>query len=713
MKKFKQELQNQFDKLTSTGKLFRSNISGQDLWEMYLNSFENDPVYRDPESSSHNCQLCNNFLRRYGNIIALDENMDIMTMWDFIPSEQEYIDVNKNLHKAITNSGIKDIFYETYDELNSLPYEKVTKRQEVYALGVKSNVKTYSKSEAEAYPEAGISEGERVEFHHLSLDLPKEFVKTGPESIESIQAKYRSNFEVFKRGMDEISIDTLNLVKDLINQGSLLDGNTHLDKIDKMIVLSEQYKDVPEKYKEAWCWLNSYHLPEAKFRNTLIGVLCVELTEGMELNKACENWNKRVDPANYMKATAPITKRQIEEAKIFVEDNGYTSSFERRPATIDDIHASEILHMNSEGGIPKGKIHLFEGVTPTKSTRHKKSEFNGVEEIPIEKFMSDILPGCTSIEAFVKSSYENHMVTLTTASSKSSKPIFKWDNNFSWTFNGNLAGKSMIKSAVKSLGGKVDGVLRFSIMWAEDNSDNSDLDAHCKETPGEHIYYRHPVSSVTDGNLDIDIVDPRNHRRLKNKDVVENITYPKLPGKDMTFSFQVHNFSNRNSRGFKAEIEFDGEIYQYEYNKPLRDGEFVKVAVVSFKKGEFSIKHIIEPSDGYGVEKEFYGIKSNKFHKVNLACLSPNHWGENTVGNKYYFFMLEGAKSGKMIRSFHNENLKGDLVAHRKVMEVLANTTMVESSEKELSGLGFNSTVRDELILKLTGSHKRIVKVKF
>ena len=40
-----------------------------------------------------------------------------------------------------------------------------------------------------------------------------------------------------------------------------------------------------------------------KFRNTLIGVLCSELSEGMELNKACENWNKRVDPINYKKAS--------------------------------------------------------------------------------------------------------------------------------------------------------------------------------------------------------------------------------------------------------------------------------------------------------------------------------------------------------------------------------------------------------------------------
>jgi hypothetical protein len=29
--------------------------------------------------------------------------------------------------------------------------------------------------------------------------------------------------------------------------------------------------------------------------------------------------------------------------------------------------------------------------------------------------------------------------------------MFKWNNNFSWTFNGNLAGKSQIKQAVKDV----------------------------------------------------------------------------------------------------------------------------------------------------------------------------------------------------------------------------------------------------------------------
>lgn len=75
--------------------------------------------------------------------------------------------------------------------------------------------------------------------------------------------------------------------------------------------------------------------------------------------------------------------------------------------------------------------------------------------------------------------------------------------------------------------------------------------------------------------------------------------------------------------------------------------------------------------------------------------------------------MLDGCKSPNPVRSFHNENLIPDLVHHRKVMEVLGATHTLPPVSKQLSGLGFNSTVKDELVVKLGGSFKRMVKIKF
>lgn len=712
MIEFTKSIQVQFDRMCATGKLFRSVLTGQQVWELYINGFEKEynPIFRDPESSTHNCNLCKNFIRRYGNIIAIDENYNVITIFD-IDASKEYLSIAKSISNALKASKITDVFFETFNELNSLPYESCNKSNIKFKLGIDKNVKRYTKEESEKF--GVVKPNEIKTFNHLHLLLPKQFVDMSGNSIERIMADYRDAKNVFQRAMVEIPLDTLHLVRDLINQGSLLDGQTHLYKIEQFIPLKTQYDEVPAKNKDNWCWINSYNLKFAKFKNELIGVLCSELAEGKELNDACQAWNKRVDPANYMKAIAPITQRQIEEARKFVEENGYAESFERRFANIDDIKASEIKHINVGDGKLKS-ISMFDNVKST-STRHKRSEFDGVEEVHIDKFMKDILPTCTSVEAFLSNKHDGNMVSLTTAENKDSKPIFKWNNNYSWTFNGNLAGKSMIKDAVATKGGKVDGVLRFSIMWAEGETiDNSDLDAWAREPNNNLIGFntsfrkdRGNEKTLMSGQLDVDITNPSIYN---HKNIVENIAWSDLSKmKNGNYVFWVNQYSFRNSQGFKAEIEFDGEIYCYEYNKPVNGN--ILVAKVNLNNGVFTIKHILPES--YLSSKELYGLQTNEFHKVNLVCLSPNHWDENNVGNKHYFFMLTGCKCPTSIRSFHNENLIPDLLQHRKVIEVLGAKNMINPSEKQLSGLGFNATVRDELVVRLQGTHKRVIKITF
>lgn len=711
MIEFNKKLQAQFTEMSKAGKLFRVELSGQQVWDLYINSFskENNPIFRDPMSSSKNCNHCKNFVRRYGNIVSIDENYNIVSMFD-VECDEEYQETAKLLSAWIRSSKIKSVFFETFDELNSLPYESCSKSNKVFKLGTDKNVKQYTAEEAEKY--GVVKPNEIRTFHHMHLFVDKAFVDISGNSVESIVGNFRESKNVFQRAMEIISIDTFLLVKDLINQGSLLDGETHLYKIEQMIPLKREYDALSAAQRDNWCWVKSFNLPFARFKNELIGVLCTELAEGEELNKACQSWNKRVDPANYMKATAPITKKQIEEAKTFVEENGYVESFDRRFATIDDIKVSEILHSNVGTGKIKD-VSIFDSIQST-STRHKRSEFNGLEQVSIEDFMKKILPSCSSVEAFLMNTHKGNMVSLTTAKNPKSKPIFKWSNNYSWTFNGNLAGKSLIKEAVKSEGGKIDGALRFSIIWNEDGKDIVDFDAHAQEPRGgTEIAYdtqyrkdRGGMRTAMSGQLDVDMISPA---RMG----VENIVWDKLSKMgNGIYRLWVRNFDGGSNKGFKAEIECGGETYSYHYDKPvLGRGKDIHVANVKLADGQFTVEHIIPESAV--ASKDIYGLETNRFHKVNLVCLSPNHWGDNNVGNKHYFFMLEDCKSPVSIRSFHIENLIPELASHRKVLEVLGATRMLEPAEKQLSGLGFNATVRDELIVKLSGTHKRMMKIIF
>jgi len=373
MKTLIKKIQDKFVEMEAYGKLFRVKLTGQELWDLYLSSYSkaNNPIFRDPESSTYNCNHCKNFMRRYANVVSVDSENNIVSMFD-VEVDEEYANTAKVLSQAIKASAISEIFLETFEELKSLPYETCSKNNSVFRLGIDKNVKRYTKEEAEKF---GVVKADEIRtFNHLHLDLSKQFVDMSGSSVESLMASFRDAKNVFQRAMETISLDTLKLVKDLITQGSLLDGHTHLYKIDQIIPLKRAYDGLQASKRDNWCWVTSHKLPFAKFRNELIGVLCSELSEGEELNKACQNWNKRVDPVNYMKATAPITKKQIEEAKKFVEQNGYEESFNRRFANMDDIKVSEILHSNI-GDSKIKNVSIFDNVKST-STRHKRSEFD-------------------------------------------------------------------------------------------------------------------------------------------------------------------------------------------------------------------------------------------------------------------------------------------------------------------------------------------------
>lgn len=708
MEKIIKLMQAQFDKMCATGQLFKSTMTGSEVWSNYINGFtkEENPIFRDPQSSTHNCNICNSFIRRYGNIVAINSDLTIMTIFDIDTFGTEYATTIPKLSNLLKNTPIQDVFFETYDELNILPYEKCSKTASKFQLGIASNMKMYNKEEAEKY--GIVKEGEIKKFNHFNLSLPAIYVDITGESIEKIMADFRDNKNVFKRAMEEISLDTLNLVKDLINQNSLLDGASHIGKITTMIPFKEQYDKIAIELKDNWCWVTSYKLPIAKFKNSAIGTLCSDLSEGKELNEACKMWNKMVDPVNYMKVTAPITSKQIEEAKKFVEDNGYIESFDRRLATIEDIKTSEILHINSGDGKIK-EASIFDNVKST-STRHKKAEFDKVEEISIEKFMLDILPTCTSLEIYVENRMENNLVTLTKAANDLSKQIFKWDNNYSWSFNGNLAGKSQIKEAVKSRGGKTEAIIRISLAFP---GTTDDYDLHCIEPNGNRIYYSNKrILHASSGMIDLDAQGGDGHFPPEKR--VENITYSdlsKMPNGN--YEIQVNNYSERGLHTkFQLEVEIEGDVTLIELEKTTQNNRTV-IGTLTKQNNQviFTPKNATIISSEI-ISKNIWGLETNQFHKVNLVCLTPNHWGTNNIGNKHYLFMIDKCKTTTPVRGFHNENLIGDLLTHRKVMDALGAQTMINPTDKQLSGLGFNNTIHDELIVRVQGSFKRVLKIK-
>jgi len=294
----------------------------------------------------------------------------------------------------------------------------------------------------------------------------------------------------------------------------------------------------------------------------------------------------------------------------------------------------------------------------------------------------------------VDNSHTNNFVSLIAPQNPEAPSLFKWENGFSWAYNGDFA--DSIKEAVKAMGGKVDGVLRFSLAWAErDSGDNSDLDAHCK-TPNYHIYYS-DKKDRNGGELDVDITNPNNQH---NKNIVENITWGNKSRMPIgAYNFSVHNYALRGSqKGFNAEIEFDGNIFNFEYNRPVKKGEFVQVATVFFDGKNFKITNSLPTTK---TSKEVWNIPTMKFIPVSTLMRSPNFWNNQSIGNKHYFFMLEDCVNEGAARGFFNEFLRTDLIEHKRVFEALGAKMKVQHTDNQLSGVGFSSTMKNSVLIKL------------
>ncbi len=679
--KFKTAIQKQFSKMIKNSQtLFLTGVTKDELWETYLESFppgENE-IYK--ERREYDCNSCRQFLRPYGNIVAIKDNK-LVSIWDVKNLEYPFNVVAKNLSKLVKISPIKNVF--------------VSKEAK---LGIDKNRQMEEN-------------GTVVTWEHFYFKLPKSFVNKDANSVESIQGKFRDSKNVFMRSMEELTLESALTILELVNQGSLYRGEEFKQSIESFITYKNKYIKLKDNEKDNWCWVNSYSnytSPPytnniARIRNSAIGTLLIDLSKEIDLDSAVTKFEKVVAPTNYKRPKAIFTKKMIEEAEKKITELGYNNSLGRRYATTEDITVDNILFANRDAK-KKMNSSIFDELKEEATVNPKK--FNKVEEVSIDDFVKNILPKATNIELMMENKHRNNLMSLISPQDKGADSMLKWNNNFSWSYNGDIT--DSMKQNVKSAGGKVDGVLRFSIQWNDGDNNQNDFDAHCIEPEGNLINFNNPRNRYTAGHLDVDIINP------ENKVAVENITWSDINKMEQgTYKFLVHNYSHNGGRtGFTAEIEYNGEVYSYSYDKELIEKEKVLVAEIKFDR-ETGIK-FVKSLDSTATSKEIWNVNTNKFTKVSICMFSPNYWDKQKgFGNKHYFFILEGCKNEHQPRGFFNEFLKEDLLEHKRVFEALGSKMRVDPSNNQLSGLGFSSTQRNSIIVKVEGSFTRTIKINF
>jgi len=677
-KEFKEILQKNFANITKdTTHLFEVSVDMDEMWELYQSSYPEGTNMVFRERREMDCSCCKNFIRNIGNVVLI-ENGKITTIWDVETGSATFQPVMDALSNYVKSKTIKDVWVN-----------KIKK------LGVNNNFEK-------------LENGTVTEWHHFYLELPNKFVDHSGKSEADVKGTLRTTRDVFKRSLDEISEDSLLTVLEIIAQNSLYKGEEWRSALNEFYKYKKKYDELEtDNEKDVYAWENSVKAGGAigRIKNHSMGTLLINISEGVELDLAVKKYEQIVDPENYKRSKPVYSQKMLDDAKKTLEQLGYLESLPRRHADLEDITVNNILFSNKDSAKTIGGLDVFGEMSSDIAVNPKK--FSKVEEVSIDKFVSDILPTAKEIEVLLENKHASNMVSLIAPVNKDAKSMFKWDNPFSWAYSGNMTDSSM-KENVKSAGGKVDGVLRFSIQWNDNEFDGNDLDAHCIEPHGNEIYYGDKRNYDTTGQLDVDITHPR-----ENTPAVENITWTNRSRMNKgTYKFYVNNFANRGGKtGFSAEIEFDGQVHSFDYSKELKNKEKILVAEVIFDGENFSI---VEKLPSSVSSREVWGLKTNQFVPVSVVSYSSNYWNEQQgIGNKHFMFFLKSCINPEQPNGFYNEFLNQELNPHRKVMEALSSKLSVESVDNQLSGLGFSSTKRDELIVKVTGKTERVLKIKF
>lgn len=680
--------------------LFEVAVDKDELWNLYLNSFPagTNEIYR--ERRCHDCSCCHQFIKTIGNVVVI-KNGEIITIWDFRTDDSTYQPVLDALSSFIKSHAVSDIFVSKFKKIGTL--------------------KNYEEME----------NGKVQEWTHFYVELPDNLVDRSSRSEGDIKGGFRDTRNVFKRSLDEITMEAIDTILELINSNTLYKGEEWKGVLGEFKKYKKEYdKLTSDVERDNYAWEQSIKAGIAigRIRNHSIGTLLVNVSEEMDLDTAVKKYEQIVAPANYKRPKAIYTKKMLEDAKKTITELGYLDSLQRRFANLDDITVNNILFSNRDAAKRiVGADDIFGDMEKDVAVNPRK--FSKVEEIPVKDFIENILPTAKDIEIYLENKHTSNMVSLIAPKIKNSKTMFKWNNGFSWAYSGNIT-DSDITQRVQNAGGRIDGVLRFSHSWNYEGMRNGSLmdlhvfmpgsnqkveykngkEIHDNYGNNERVGWNHRQHLPSGGVQDVDYVNVAPVGYIP----VENTTFPSIEKlKEGIYTFKIHNWNFRNptTGGFKAEIAFDGQVYRFIRREPLQHKEWITLAKLELKNGHFEI---IEMMENDTTPIEIWGLKTNQFIPVSAISYSPNYFDEQDgIGHRHLFFFLKDCVNTEEPNGYYNEFLKNELAEHKRVFEALGAKCHVEDTEDQLSGIGFSMTKRAELIVKVKGATERIMKVKF
>lgn len=647
--KFAANVNRRFADFSALGELYVVDVP--DLWSTYLEAFPpgTNPVFRT--NTEHDCNCCKQFIRNLGPVVSLRSGA-VATVWDGAHSEP-YAAVAAALRDAVRSAPIKSVFRS---------------------------------------PEGAAYGSLQSRDSHDPSIIWKHFygkVNSRHRGDAAVRASLNTSAQLLQRALEEIPADTVRDLIDLIAAGGLYRGAEFLPVLQAFASLQQSYTEGGRSALLPWAHL---HSPAARIRNTVIGTLLQDLAEGKPLDVAVTAFERKVAPINYRRPTAVATPAMIDRALASLREAGLESALERRCARLSDLSINDVLWVDSSA---KAALQdpLRDLLMASATPRPIRPRMPDGQRITIAQLLA-MRP--ERVALVLTPAQRANFVSLTAPVHADAAPLFHWDNNFAWSYDGDVT--DVIRDRVAKAGGNVAAKLRVSLAW----HNYDDLDIHCHAPgPYAHIYFGNKMSI-----LDVDM----NAGVASTRTPVENLSWTDRNLLDGDYCIRVHNFAKRESTdvGFTLQVAIGGDTWEARFPQAVANKLYIDCCKITISNGQLAsivwAPNLLVGPAAAAPGQQHWNVPLGAPVPVDTILTSPNHWeGAGGRGNQHWFFILRGCSNPEPTRGIYNEYLRPALQEHRKVLELLGAKTKCPPTEDQLAGVGFSSTVPAVVAITVNG----------
>ena len=272
-----------FQRHVKRGGVFVSGVTGDDLYAAYLAAFPEgtNPLFKT--RTEHDCSCCKSFIRRVGNVVTVTDEGVVRTIWDEAAKSapHPYNVVAASLRDAVLARPIDGLF-------------RVHTKEAAFGAAT-------TRSQAPGTDKV-------LTWNHFHTDQIPSNLRV--ESPGQVCGDYATTVAVFERGLTELRPEALETVLSLIDANNLYRGEEHRPALAQFQKAQRAFLKLSARERRTFVWTHAGD-PAARFRNTVIGTLVTDLSEGVELEAAVRSFESKVAPQNYKRTTALITPGMV------------------------------------------------------------------------------------------------------------------------------------------------------------------------------------------------------------------------------------------------------------------------------------------------------------------------------------------------------------------------------------------------------------------